>query len=60
MGAMRKFKEEPPLFIERFSNIAIEETPIKELEIRQREMMANFYSSRGYSGTEWHFNNVDE
>ncbi|WP_199621289.1 nucleoside deaminase [Paenibacillus alkalitolerans] len=53
MGAMRKFKEEP-LFIERFAPIAIEAEPVKELKIRQRKMMAEFYTSRGYTNTEWH------
>ena len=53
MGAMKKFISKP-LFIKEFSGITIEEAPIKELEIRQRKMMAEFYTSRGYLETDWH------
>jgi len=53
MGAMKKLKKEP-LFIDRFSDISIEAAPIKELEDRQRKMMAEFFSNRGRIRTEWH------
>lgn len=53
MGAMSKFKEEP-LFLERFKDISIEAVPYKDLEIRQRKLMAAFNTSRGYFETDWH------
>jgi tRNA(adenine34) deaminase len=53
MGAMRKLKQEP-LFIDRSTDISIEAAPIKELEDRQRKMLAEFFSNRGRTRTEWH------
>jgi tRNA(adenine34) deaminase len=57
MGAMRKFKEEP-LFIDQFRDIEIEAVPDKDLEHKQRQLMAKFYTSRGYLDTEWHLDKV--
>lgn len=52
MGAMRKFKEGPH-FLERFSKISCEAAPYRDLEIRQREMLAEWSINRGYVDTHW-------
>jgi tRNA(adenine34) deaminase len=56
MGAMRKFSEGPH-FLERFSKISFEAAPYKDLEIRQRKMLAEFFIGRGYVDTEWQYHN---
>ncbi|WP_019639828.1 nucleoside deaminase [Paenibacillus fonticola] len=52
-GAARKFKEGPH-FSEYFDTISYLATPYPELELKQRSMIADFYTSRGYVDTEWH------
>jgi tRNA(adenine34) deaminase len=56
MGAMRKFSGGPH-FLERFSKILIESAPYRDLEIRQRKMLAEFFIERGYVDTEWQYHN---
>lgn len=53
MGAMRKFTEES-LLLDQFKDISIEAAPYKDLEVRQRKLMADFNTSRGYLSTDWH------
>ncbi|MNP86003.1 hypothetical protein D3C76_1859930 [compost metagenome] len=53
MGAMRKFTEEF-LLLDQFKDISIEAAPYKDLEVRQRKLMADFNTSRGYESTDWH------
>lgn len=47
MGAMRKLSEES-LLLDQFKNISIEAAPYRDLEVRQRKLMADFNTSRGY------------
>ncbi|WP_156043211.1 nucleoside deaminase [Paenibacillus sp. UNC451MF] len=56
IGAMRKFKEGPH-FLNRFNKISIEAAPFKDLEIRQRTMLAEWFIRRGYPDTSWQYNN---
>ncbi|MFE5317720.1 nucleoside deaminase [Paenibacillus sp. NPDC056579] len=52
MGAMRKFKAGPH-FQERFDKISYEAAPYRDLELRQREMLSDWYGQRGYSNSHW-------
>jgi tRNA(adenine34) deaminase len=56
MGAMRKFKEGPH-FLDRFSKISFEAAPYRDLEIRQRKMLAEWFIKRGFLDTHWQYNN---
>ncbi|MGQ7887352.1 nucleoside deaminase [Paenibacillus sp. WC2504] len=58
MGAMRKFVEGPH-FQDRFSKISIEAAPYRDLEIRQRKMLAEWSIKRGYIDTHWQHHNDD-
>lgn len=59
MGAMRKFKEGPH-FLERFNTISYEAAPFRDLEVRQRKMMAEWSISRGFKDTPWQYDNEIE
>ncbi|MEK8127740.1 nucleoside deaminase [Paenibacillus filicis] len=52
MGAMRKFKEGPH-FLDRFDQISYVAAPFRDLEKKQRKMLAEWTLSRGYTDTYW-------
>lgn len=52
IGAMRKFKEGPH-FLDRFNKISFDAAPFRDLEIRQRKMLAEWSSQRGYLDNHW-------
>lgn len=56
IGAMRKFKEGPH-FVELFIKISYEAAPFRDLEIRQRRMLAEWFIQRGYADTHWQYHN---
>jgi tRNA(adenine34) deaminase len=56
IGAMRKFKEGPH-FLDRFNKISFDAAPFRDLEIRQRKMLAEWSIKRGYLDTPWQYNN---
>lgn len=56
IGAFKKFKEvtsELPIYDELFRDIEIVAAPYKDLEIRQRRMLAEWNNRRGYTETHW-------
>ncbi|MBP1989810.1 nucleoside deaminase [Paenibacillus eucommiae] len=56
IGAMRKFKEGPH-FLDKFNKISCEAAPFRDLEVRQRKMMADWSIGRGYTDTTWQHDN---
>ncbi|WP_275983544.1 NUDIX domain-containing protein [Paenibacillus hamazuiensis] len=56
MGAFKKYKEGPH-FVDRFHPISFEAAPFRDLEIRQRKMMAEWSINRGLTNTHWQYDN---
>ncbi|MDQ0917022.1 nucleoside deaminase [Paenibacillus sp. V4I5] len=56
IGAFKKFKEGTsllPIYNDLFSDIEIVAAPYLDLELRQREMLAEWNINRGYTDTHW-------
>ncbi|ANE46528.1 dCMP deaminase [Paenibacillus swuensis] len=56
IGAFKKFKEgtsQLPIYNDLFNDIEIVAAPYSDLEIRQRQMLAEWNNNRGYTDTHW-------
>ncbi|MGM1045847.1 MAG: deaminase [Bacillota bacterium] len=58
-GLAMLFKEGPH-FLDRFNKISYDAAPFRDLEIRQRTMMAEWSISRGFKDTPWQYDNEIE
>ncbi|WP_336783362.1 hypothetical protein [Paenibacillus illinoisensis] len=56
IGAFKKFKElhsELPIYNDLFHDIEFVAAPYRDLEFRQRKMLAEWNNSRGYTDNHW-------
>ncbi len=63
IGAFKKFKElnsELPIYNDLFHDIEFVAAPFRDLELRQRKMLAEWNNSRGYTDNHWNDELINE